>query len=115
MEKYSLSREEAAQFMGIDKDTLTQWCRSGRIAFTKKNPLRPNSPYLFTRTACIAALKNPLQTVGVSAANAHEEKTCRFSAEMTPGTPASHNRTAGELSALLEQRKKGRQLNSTTS
>lgn len=115
MEKYSLSREEAARLMGIDKDTLTQWCRSGRITYTKKNPLKPNSPYLFTRTACIAALQNPLHTVGVSAANAHEEKTCRFSAEMTPGTPASYNRTASELSALLVQRKKGRPQNSTIS
>nr|WP_240116225.1 helix-turn-helix domain-containing protein [Erwinia endophytica] len=114
MEKYSLSREEAAQFMGIDRDTLTQWCRSGRIIFTKKNPLKPNSPYLFTRTACIAALKNPLQTVGVSAANAHEESTCHFSAEMIPGTPVSSSRTANVLSDLLGRRTKGRLRNSTT-
>lgn len=73
MEKFSLNRHEAAAFIGIDKDTLTQWCRSGRIAYTKKNPTKPNSPYMFTRTACIAALNNPIQTVPVSAVGATGE------------------------------------------
>ncbi|QCJ71955.1 hypothetical protein C9446_05365 [Providencia heimbachae] len=51
----TISRKEAAEIIGISENTLSQWCKQGMIAFTKKNPLKRNSPYLFTRAACIAA------------------------------------------------------------
>ncbi|MFU9138491.1 helix-turn-helix domain-containing protein [Erwinia tasmaniensis] len=115
MSAYSLTLDEACAFLGISRPTASNWIRTGRLTATRKDPSKSKSPYLVTRQACIAALNNPLHTVAVSAGDAHEEKTCRYSAGMIPGTPASYSRTVNALSDLLEQRTKGRQLNSTTS
>lgn len=38
MQRITLTRCEAAEFIGIDVDTLTEWCRAGRIAYIRKNP-----------------------------------------------------------------------------
>ncbi|WP_128083793.1 helix-turn-helix domain-containing protein [Pantoea eucrina] len=115
MEAYALTLDEACAFLGISRPTCNKWIKTGRLAATRKDPSKPKSPYLLTRQACIAALNNPMHTVAVSAADAHEEKSpCRSSAGVKPGTPASHRRTAAALSDLLEQRTKGRQQNSMT-
>ncbi|MFE0584861.1 helix-turn-helix domain-containing protein [Pantoea vagans] len=116
METYALSMDEACAFLGISRPTCQQWIRTGRLMATRKDPSKPKSPYLLTRQACIAALNNPMHTVAVSAADAHEEnKSCRSSAGVKTGTPVSHRRTAAALSDLLEQRTKGRLQSSMTS
>ncbi|OON34765.1 DNA-binding protein [Izhakiella australiensis] len=115
MERFSLSRQQAADFIGIDTDTLSQWCRSGRIVYTRKNPEKPKSPFLFTRQACIAALNNPLHTVAVSAGDAHEkEKTCHYSVEGMSGTAATQRRSAKGLKSLLGQRTESKLRSCTT-
>ncbi|WP_350362470.1 helix-turn-helix domain-containing protein [Enterobacter hormaechei] len=116
MESHSLTLDEACAFLQISRPTATNWIRSGRLQATRKDPAKPKSPYLTTRQACIAALNSPLHTVAVSAGDGiTEEIQCHSSAEVKYGTPASHCRTAQDLSSLLGQRTKGRPRNSMTS
>ncbi|MBD2816884.1 hypothetical protein ID850_19665, partial [Xenorhabdus sp. Flor] len=44
IESVTLSRKEAAEFIGIDEDILSLWCKIGKIAYNKKNPTKPKSP-----------------------------------------------------------------------
>lgn len=116
MESYALSMDEACTFLGISRPTALQWIRTGRLPATRKDPSKTKSPYLLTRQACIAALNNPMHTVAVSAADAHEEKsTCRSSAEVKFGTPVSQRRAEKELSNLLARPTNSRRKNSMTS
>ena len=63
MSGMTISRKDAAQLIGITENTLSQWCRAGMIAYTRKNPMKKNSPYLFTRAACIAAANKSIHTM----------------------------------------------------
>ncbi|EMK7419457.1 TPA: helix-turn-helix domain-containing protein, partial [Escherichia coli] len=54
MESYSLTLDEACQFLKISRPTATNWIRTGRLQATRKDPTKPKSPYLTTRQACIA-------------------------------------------------------------
>ncbi|EEU1950490.1 helix-turn-helix domain-containing protein, partial [Escherichia coli] len=86
MESYSLTLDEACQFLKISRPTATNWIRTGRLQATRKDPTKPKSPYLTTRQACIAALQSPLHTVQVSAGDGiTEERKCHSSAEMKYG------------------------------
>lgn len=114
MDRYSLTKAEAAQFIGVSLPTLTSWVNSGRIHATRKDPSKPKSPYIFTRQACIAALNNPVQTVPVSEGDMQKEKVCRSSAEVKSGTRASRYQATKDLKNLLEQRTRGKHRNSTT-
>ncbi len=116
IEGITLSRKEAAAFIGIDEDTLSIWCKIGKIAYTKKNPTKPKSPYLFTRTACIAAINNPIQTVPVSAVDATEkgDKQCQSSVEEIRGMGTTRRQAAKELRNLLGLRTKSKLRNCTT-
>ncbi|EFH8096585.1 TPA: tyrosine-type recombinase/integrase [Escherichia coli] len=88
MESYSLTLDEACQFLKISRPTATNWIRTGRLQATRKDPTKPKSPYLTTRQACIAALQSPLHTVQVSAGDGiTEERKCHSSAEMKYGMP----------------------------
>jgi predicted site-specific integrase-resolvase len=53
MESYSLTLDEACQFLKISRPTATNWIRTGRLQATRKDPTKPKSPYLTTRQACI--------------------------------------------------------------
>ncbi|EOI3191320.1 helix-turn-helix domain-containing protein [Salmonella enterica subsp. enterica serovar 4,[5],12:i:-] len=109
MESHSLTLDEACAFLKISRPTATNWIRTGRLQATRKDPSKPKSPYLTTRQACVAALQSPLHTVQVSAGDdITEELKCHYYAEVKPGTPVSHCRTAKDLSSLLGQRTKGR-------
>ncbi|WP_342082428.1 helix-turn-helix domain-containing protein, partial [Escherichia coli] len=78
---YSLTLDEACQFLKISRPTATNWIRTGRLQATRKDPTKPKSPYLTTRQACIAALQSPLHTVQVSAGDGiTEERKCHSSA-----------------------------------
>ncbi|WP_259281576.1 DNA-binding protein [Atlantibacter hermannii] len=115
MDSYSISFLEACGICGVSEPTLRKWIRSGRLVASRKSD-KPRSQYILTRQACIAAVNNPLHTVIVSAVDGmKEESLCQFSAEVRPGTPVSHCRTAKDLNSLLGQRTKGRQRNFMTS
>ncbi len=116
IESITLSRKKAAALIGIDVDTLSLWCQIGKIAYTKKNPTKPNSPYLFTRAACIAAINNPIQTVIVSAVDATEkgDKQCQSSVEEIRGMGTTRRQAAKELRSLLGQRTKSKLRSCTT-
>nr|WP_261437884.1 helix-turn-helix domain-containing protein [Serratia entomophila] len=115
MDKYSLSRSEACNFLGISAPTLTSWIRSGRLQATRKDPSKNKSPYLITRQACIAALNNPIHTVPVSADDAHEEKAaCHYSAEGKPGTGVTRRQAAKELRSRLGLRTDAKRRSCTT-
>ncbi len=49
MESYSLTLDEACQFLKISRPTATNWIRTGRLQATRKDPTKPKSPYLTTR------------------------------------------------------------------
>lgn len=109
MESYALSMDEACAFLGISRPTCQQWIRTGRLMATRKDPRKPKSPYLLTRQACIAALNNPMHTVTVSAADAHEEKkSCRSSAEVPSGMGVTRRQAGSALKNLLAQRTESR-------
>lgn len=115
MEAYALTLDEACAFLGISRPTCNKWIKTGRLAATRKDPSKPKSPYLLTRQACIAALNNPMHTVAVSAADAHEEnKSCRSSAEVKFGTPVSQRRAEKELSNLLARPTSNKRRSCTT-
>lgn len=101
MESYSLTLDEACQFLKISRPTATNWIRTGRLQATRKDPTKPKSPYLTTRQACIAALQSPLHTVQVSAGDGiTEERKCHSSAEMKYGMPRIRSRAGNELRNL---------------
>ena len=115
METYALSMDEACAFLGISRPTCQQWIRTGRLMATRKDPSKPKSPYLLTRQACIAALNNPMHTVAVSAADAHEEnKSCRSSAEVPSGTGVTRRQAGSALRNLLAQRTESKHRSFTT-
>ncbi|PHM65937.1 hypothetical protein Xekj_03880 [Xenorhabdus sp. KJ12.1] len=113
--KASLTRKQAADFIGINVDTLSHWCAIGKIAYNKKDPARPRSPYLFTYAACIAALNNSIQTVPVSTVDVAEkgDKKCQSSVEEIHGTGTTRHQAAKELRNRLEQRTRGKLRNCT--
>lgn len=116
MESYSLTLDEACQFLKISRPTATNWIRTGRLQATRKDPTKPKSPYLTTRQACIAALQSPLHTVQVSAGDGiTEERKCHSSAEMKYGMPRIRSRAGNELRNLLAQRTSGKLRSCTTS
>ncbi|WP_249540002.1 helix-turn-helix domain-containing protein [Escherichia coli] len=55
MEEEIFTREEAASYLKVDKGTITQWIRSGRLQAAKINPDKPKSPYRICKSDCIAA------------------------------------------------------------
>ncbi|HEJ9030280.1 TPA: helix-turn-helix domain-containing protein [Serratia marcescens] len=114
MDKYSLSRSEACNFLGISAPTLTSWIRSGRLQATRKDPSKTKSPYLITRQACIAALNNPIHTVPVSADSETEELKCQSSAEVKSGTRVTRNQAASALRKALGQRTRSKLRSCTT-
>ncbi|MEX0445973.1 helix-turn-helix domain-containing protein [Xenorhabdus sp. SGI246] len=114
MDRYSLTFDEACDFIGISQPTLRNWIRTGRLVASKKDPNKEKSPYIITRQNCIAALNNPIHTVTVSAVDAKEGNKCQYSAETRPGTPTSQYRAARELNSLLAQRTSGKRRNCTT-
>lgn len=42
MEPYSLTLDEACQFLKISRPTATNWIRTGRLQATRKDPTKPN-------------------------------------------------------------------------
>lgn len=56
MEKFTLTRKEAANFLGISMNTVTEWVASGRLRAYRIND-KPKSRYLFTREDCLSALQ----------------------------------------------------------
>nr|WP_274538996.1 helix-turn-helix domain-containing protein [Escherichia coli] len=54
MEPYSLTLDEACQFLKISRPTATNWIRTGRLQATRKDPTKPKSPYLTTRQSGMA-------------------------------------------------------------
>ncbi|MDN0089237.1 helix-turn-helix domain-containing protein [Yersinia nurmii] len=101
MDKYSLTFDEACEFLGISRPTLSQWIKSGRLTASRKTSAK-QSPYIITRQACIAAIQNPLHTVAVSAVDATGESQCQSSAEVRYGTRASLSRVRSVLRNHLE-------------
>ncbi|EOO8800130.1 TPA: helix-turn-helix domain-containing protein [Escherichia coli] len=43
MESYSLTLDEACQFLKISRPTATNWIRTGRLQATRKDPTKPKS------------------------------------------------------------------------
>ncbi|WP_312227610.1 helix-turn-helix domain-containing protein [Pseudescherichia sp.] len=108
MEEEIFTREEAAAFLKLDKGTITQWIRSGRLQAAKINPDKPKSPYRICKSDCIAALKSTRHNSAVNAVEMQGDKACQSNYAATHGTVTSSRQTAAELDALLKQRTKGR-------
>ncbi|MDF7681874.1 helix-turn-helix domain-containing protein [Enterobacteriaceae bacterium ESL0689] len=115
MEEEVLTREEAANFLKIDKGTVAQWIKSGRLAATRVNPHKKKSPYLICKTDCIAAVKNTINNQPVNAVDVQEDKACQSNNVPVRGTVTSLRLVETELDGLLGQRTKGRRRNSTIS
>ena len=47
MEEEIFTREEAASYLKVDKGTITQWIRSGRLPAAKINPENPRARIAF--------------------------------------------------------------------
>lgn len=110
----TISRKEAAEIIGITENTLSQWCKQGMIAFTKKNPLKKNSPYLFTRSACIAAANKSIHTIPVNTGETGERKPCQYSKEEKSGTGTTRRQAASASRSLLAQRTRSKHRSYTT-
>lgn len=115
MEPYSLTLDEACQFLKISRPTATNWIRTGRLQATRKDPTKPKSPYLTTRQACIAALQSPLHTVQVSAGDGITEEENVTLPQNRYGMPRIRSRAGNELRNLLAQRTSGKLRSCTTS
>ena len=89
MEEEVFTRDEAAAFLKVDKGTIAQWIKSGRLAATRKNPHKKKSPYLICKTDCIAAVKNPIHNQPVNAVDVQEEKACQSNNVPVRGTATS--------------------------
>jgi len=75
VEKITLTRKEAAEFLGISTATVTQWVLEGRLKAYRVSD-KPKSPYLFTKEDCQAAL------LAVVVEPARKER-CESEVEMT--------------------------------
>ncbi|EKN3753913.1 helix-turn-helix domain-containing protein [Yersinia enterocolitica] len=114
MDKYSLTFDEACEFLGVSRSTAKKWISSGRLAATRKDPSKQQSPYLLTRKACIAALSDPVHTVSVIGGGATKEIQCQSSAGVSFGMPTSRHRTENALNSLLAQRTSAKHRSCTT-
>lgn len=82
--------------------------------FTKKNPLKKNSPYLFTRAACIAAANKSIHTIPVNTGETGERKPCQYSKEEKSGTETTRRQAASVSRSLLAQRTRSKHRSYTT-
>ncbi|WP_449543400.1 helix-turn-helix domain-containing protein [Enterobacter ludwigii] len=100
MEKLTLTRKEAAEFLGISIATVTQWVQEGRLKAYRVSD-RPKSPYLFTREDCQEA---------ISAVQVQSRAESHLSPAYSTYEPAAlkHERLDRELNKLLKARTKGR-------
>ncbi|WP_322966493.1 helix-turn-helix domain-containing protein [Serratia marcescens] len=112
-EEEIFTREEAAAFLKIDKGTVTQWIRTGRLAAAKITPGKNKSPYRICKSDCIAALKSPINNLVVNAVDVQEEKACQSNNAAESGIATSSRQAATELDNLLGQRTRGKRRNFT--
>ncbi|WP_312836683.1 helix-turn-helix domain-containing protein [Pantoea sp.] len=108
MEEEIFTRDEAAAYLKVDKGTVTQWIKSGRLPASRVNPSRPKSPYLICKSDCIAAIKNQIHNREVNAVGVQENKACQSNYVPAHGTATSLRQTASELDDLLRQRTRGK-------
>ncbi|MDF7702153.1 helix-turn-helix domain-containing protein [Enterobacter hormaechei] len=108
MEEEIFTREEAASYLKVDKGTITQWIRSGRLPAAKINPEKPKSPYRICKSDCIAALKSVRHNSAVNAVGMQEEKACQSNYAVARGTATSSRQMDQELDALLKHRTRGK-------
>lgn len=106
MEEEIFTREEAASYLKVDKGTITQWIRSGRLQAAKINPDKPKSPYRICKSDCIAALKSVRHNSAVNAVDVQEVKACQSNYAVARGTVISSRQMDQELDALLKHRTK---------
>ncbi|MEN4247539.1 helix-turn-helix domain-containing protein [Serratia marcescens] len=102
------TREEAAAFMKVDKGTVTQWIRTGRLPAARITPNKKKSPYRICKSDCIAALKSTINNLVVNAVDVREEKACQSNYAGAPGIATSSRQAATELDNLLGQRTRGK-------
>ncbi|MEI7219333.1 helix-turn-helix domain-containing protein [Pectobacterium carotovorum] len=110
-EEEVFTREEAAAFLKVDKGTISQWIRTGRLQATKINPAKPKSPYRIFKSDCIAALKGQVHNSCVNAVDVHEDKVCQSNYGAGRGTATSLRQQVSELDALLKQRTRNKRKN----
>ncbi|WP_438436547.1 helix-turn-helix domain-containing protein [Kluyvera georgiana] len=115
MEEEIFTREEAASYLKVDKGTITQWIRSGRLQASKINPDKPKSPYRICKSDCIAALKSVRHNSPVNAVDVQEDKACQSNNVPVRGTATSLRLVEVELDGLLGQRTKGKRRSSMIS
>lgn len=113
MEEEIFTREEAASYLKVDKGTITQWIRSGRLQAAKINPDKPKSPYRICKSDCIAALKSVRHNSAVNAVDVQEVKACQSNYAVARSTAISSRQMDQELDALLKHRTKGKRKNFT--
>ncbi|ACJ10192.1 excisionase [Bacteriophage APSE-2] len=114
MNKATLTRQEAAKIIGISEDTLTNWCKLGIISYQRKNPYKKKSPYLFTKEACIEAVKNSINTLSESEIDVSRSNKCQSSNVVKFGTAVTQHRAEKELRNHLAQRTKNKLRSYTT-
>ncbi|GAA0334875.1 hypothetical protein GCM10009131_12670 [Morganella psychrotolerans] len=107
VDSYPMDSREACVFMGISYPTLKKWIDAGRLAGARKDPLKPKSPWQFTRANCIAAINYKMHNTPESVISAEEERTCQSSGEVRPGTPVTRTMVK-ELRSRLVQRTKSK-------
>ncbi|WP_255082624.1 helix-turn-helix domain-containing protein [Escherichia coli] len=115
VEEEIFTREEAASYLKVDKGTITQWIRSGRLQAAKINPDKPKSPYRICKSDCIAALKSVRHNSAVNAVDVQEDKACQSNNVPVRGTATSLRLVEVELDGLLGQRTKGKRRSSMIS
>lgn len=113
MDEEVFTRDEAAAFLKVDKGTIAQWIKSGRLAATRKNPHKKKSPYLICKTDCIAAVKNPIHNQPVNAVDVQEEKACQSNYAVARGTATSSRQMDHELDVLLKPQTREKRRNFT--
>jgi len=104
MNKTTLTRQEAAKIIGISEDTLTNWCKLGIIRYQRKNPYKKKSPYLFTKEACIEAIKNSINTLAESEIDVIRSKKCQSLNVVKFGTETTRRQAGKELRNRLAQK-----------
>ncbi|EPK0710196.1 helix-turn-helix domain-containing protein [Enterobacter hormaechei] len=113
MEEEIFTREEAASYLKVDKGTITQWIRSGRLPAAKINPEKPKSPYRICKSDCIAALKSVRHNSAVNAVGMQEEKACQSNYAVARGTATSSRQMDHELDVLLKPQTREKRRNFT--
>ncbi|MCG8709212.1 helix-turn-helix domain-containing protein [Brenneria sp. 4F2] len=97
-----LTLKEISSLLKVHPETIKSLVQRGVLPATDIGTGQRHK-YRFVKSACLAAIANPINTARVNAGDMTEEKTCQSSKGKASGTVISLRRMGRELEGLLKR------------